>query len=30
VVYLYFERLQQWIADRRKVAAVPAVASGAD
>ncbi len=30
VVYLYFERLQQWIADRRKVAAVPAVATGAD
>jgi len=30
VVYLYFERLQQWIADRRKAAAVPAVASGAD
>jgi HAE1 family hydrophobic/amphiphilic exporter-1 len=30
VVYLYFERLQQWIADRRKVATVPAVASGAD
>jgi HAE1 family hydrophobic/amphiphilic exporter-1 len=30
VVYLYFERLQQWLEDRRKVAPVPAVASGAD
>jgi HAE1 family hydrophobic/amphiphilic exporter-1 len=30
VIYLYFERLQQWLADRRKVAAVPAVSPGAD
>ena len=30
VVYLYFERLQQWIADRRKSGARPAVAAGAD
>jgi len=30
VVYLYFERLQQWIAERRKPVAEPAVATGAD
>jgi hypothetical protein len=30
VVYLYFERLQQWLADRRKAVAGPAVATGAD
>jgi HAE1 family hydrophobic/amphiphilic exporter-1 len=28
VVYLYFERLQQWIADRRKERLQPAIASG--
>jgi HAE1 family hydrophobic/amphiphilic exporter-1 len=28
VVYLYFERLQQWIADRRKERSKPAVAGG--
>jgi HAE1 family hydrophobic/amphiphilic exporter-1 len=28
VVYLYFERLQQWIDDRRKARAEPAIASG--
>jgi HAE1 family hydrophobic/amphiphilic exporter-1 len=30
VVYLYFERLQQWLAEHRKPAATPAVASGGD
>jgi HAE1 family hydrophobic/amphiphilic exporter-1 len=30
VIYLYFERLQQWLAERRKPAATPAVASGGD
>ena len=30
VVYLYFERLQQWLAERRKAAAAPAVAAGGD
>jgi len=30
VVYLYFERLQQWLAERRKPVAEPAAATGAD
>jgi HAE1 family hydrophobic/amphiphilic exporter-1 len=30
VIYLYFERMQQWIAERRKPAAVPAAAAGAE
>ena len=30
VIYLYFERLQQWLEERRKARTVPAVAPGGD